>query len=135
MKRLNIMYEIISREKCSYCREINPTYFSTTFDFTKDVESYSFSIKDSIECDLKKVNGLIHYIMTSEELNGFVEFKTEDSTDSSKDVKKVSLYGHCIYHPVPNFSAPIKEIIFTFPKELNKSFPVIDLVIHRILLL
>lgn len=135
MKKLNTMFEFAFGKESNYGREINPCYLTTTLDFTKDIEGYGFAIRDGIDCNLKKTNGIVHYIMTNEELNGFIEYKTENSKGTAEKSVRISLSGHGVYHPVPKFSSPLKEIVFFFPKQSNKSFPIIDMAIHCISLI
>jgi len=132
MRKLNTIFEFAFGKDCNYGRIINPYYITTTLDFTKDVDGYGFAIRDGIDCNLKKVNGIVHYIMTNQDLNGFIEYKTEASNGTPEMCQEIYLSVHGVYHPIHKFSSPLKEIVLYFPKECNKSFPIIDMEIYRI---
>ena len=119
--KISSMLEFAFGKEVNFGHEIKVMPYTTTLDFTKDVEGYGFALRDGVDADLSDIK----YVMLSMDFpggqipEGVIEFKTLFSGNAPYHTKKLKLLSPATPYFIPDLTSPLKEIVFWFPKKTN----------------
>lgn len=88
-------------------------------DFNEDVKGYGYKLYNHIDTDFDKASILNFSIISDNELNGTIEFKSNNPNETFKSYFKLCSGKTDIDFLIPTLSSKLSEVIVYFPKELN----------------
>lgn len=117
---INTIYTFALGKKVNFGERINFIDTDMFLDFNRDVNGYGFKLCNNIDTNFDKSRLLNISIVSDNELNGTIEFKTNNPNETVIYKIKICSGEANFDFIIPKLSSILSEVVVYFPKKSNR---------------